>query len=56
MRTHPHPSVYLPGTTKSLPRQRVPAFTNEVVAMPIELATLSHSGAQWGGGEDMKVC
>lgn len=54
--THPHPLVYLPGTTKTLPRQRVPAFTNEVVAMPIELATLSHSGAQWGGGEDMEVC
>lgn len=43
-RTLPH-LLGFPGTTKALPRQRVPASTNEVVAMPIQLATLTRSGA-----------
>lgn len=52
-RAHPHHVVYLPGTAKTLLRQRVPASTNELVAMPIELATLSDSANWWGmeGGQ-----
>lgn len=56
---HPYHVVNLPGTTKTLLRQRVPASTNELVAMPIEFATLSNSATECGlegGRRDMEVC
>lgn len=46
---HPYHVVNLPGTTKTLLRQRVPASTNELVAMPIEFATLSNRVRARGG-------
>ena len=37
-RASPH-AVHLPGTTKALLRQRMPCSSNELVAMPMVLAT-----------------